>query len=47
LWAQKKRPRLFSNNKENRVGDNQKPQPPKGRGMVNAAIEKGDPDEEN
>lgn len=47
LWAQKKRPRLFSSKKENRVGDNQKPQPPKDRGMVNAAIEKGDQDEEN
>ncbi|WP_420490351.1 spore germination protein [Neobacillus niacini] len=47
LWAQKKRPRLFTDNKENRVGDNQKPQPPKSRGMVNSAIEKGDHDEQN
>lgn len=47
LWAQKKRPRLFSDNKENRVGDNQKPQPPESRGMVNSAIEKGDQDEQN
>jgi len=44
MWAQKKRPRLFSN-KETRVGDNQKPQPPEGRGMVNDALEKGDQDE--
>lgn len=42
LWAQKKRPRLFSNEKETRVGDNQKPQPPKSRGMVNSVTEKGD-----
>ncbi|MFS0775041.1 spore germination protein [Neobacillus sp. 3P2-tot-E-2] len=42
LWAQKKRPKLLSNDKENRVGDNQKPQPPKGREMVNSTIEKGD-----
>jgi spore germination protein KA len=47
LWAQKKRPRLFSDNKENRVGDNQKPQPPESRGMVNSVIEKGDQDEQN
>jgi spore germination protein KA len=45
MWAQKKRPRLFSNNMEDRVGDNQKPQPPEGRGMVNSVIEKGDQDE--
>lgn len=45
LWAQKKRPRLFSDDKGNRVGDNQKPQPPESRGMVNSAIEKGDQDE--
>jgi spore germination protein KA len=47
VWAQKKRPRLFSDNKENRVGDNQKPQPPQSRGMVNSALEKGDQDEQN
>lgn len=45
LWAHKKRPRLLSNDKENRVGDNQKPQPPESRGMVNSVIEKGDRDE--
>ncbi|WP_419955337.1 spore germination protein [Neobacillus niacini] len=45
LWAQKKRPRLFSGNTENRVGENQKPQPPDSKGMVNSTIEKGDQDE--
>ncbi|MEC1520531.1 spore germination protein [Neobacillus niacini] len=45
LWAQKKRPRLFSSELENRVGENQKPQPPKSKGMVNSIIEKGDQDE--
>lgn len=45
LWAQKKRPKLTSQGNRIRVGEKQKPRPPKKRGMVNSTLEKGNKDE--
>ncbi|MEK5442635.1 spore germination protein [Fredinandcohnia sp. FSL W7-1320] len=44
-WALKKRPQLISEGNMNRVGKDQKPEPPIGRGMLKSNQEKGDQDE--
>ncbi|WP_251032598.1 spore germination protein [Mesobacillus foraminis] len=42
LWAQKKRPVLTTQGDDLRVGENQKPNPPKNRDMINKKAKKGD-----
>nr|WP_257535549.1 spore germination protein [Mesobacillus foraminis] len=42
LWAQKKRPELTTQGHDLRVGEKQKPEPPKNRDMVNKKAKKGD-----
>lgn len=45
LWTLKKRPKLISEDNMVRVGKDQNPQPPVGRGMLKSTEEKGDQDE--
>nr|WP_304214389.1 spore germination protein [Fredinandcohnia onubensis] len=45
LWVMKKRPKLISEGNRVRVGKDQRPQPPVGRGMLKSSEEKGDQDE--
>lgn len=41
IWASKKKPRLMSESNSTRQGENQKPEPPGTRNMVNSTVRKG------
>nr|WP_263323251.1 spore germination protein [Neobacillus sp. Marseille-Q6967] len=45
MWAQKRRPKFITGDNKIRVGDQQKPEPPENRGMVNTTMKKGGQDE--